>query len=94
MPHYKRGVANCKSVKVNFLFFYFYKFYGHYAASILKFQKTHPFMVLGQITGNSNVGHKLTEIMAKIWAAINLAQDPQWSIPMANLLPEAMTPTY
>ena len=62
MPHYKRGVANCKSVKV-----YFYKFYGPYAASILKFQKTNLFMV----------GHKLTEIMAKIWAAMKKVTTPE-----------------
>ena len=31
--------------------------------------------------------------MAKILLAINLAKDHQWSIPMASLLPQALTPT-
>ena len=28
--------------------------------------------------------------MTKIWAAINLAQDHKWSIPLASLLPQAL----
>ena len=32
--------------------------------------------------------------MTKILAAINLARDHKWSIPMASLLPQALTPTY
>ena len=51
-----------------------------------------PFIVLDHIYGRSNFGHKLcllallAKFMAKIWAAINMAQDHKWSIPMASLL--------
>ena len=34
----------------------------------------------------------MTEITAKICMAINLAQDHEWPIPMASLLPQALTP--
>ena len=56
-------------------------------------------MVLGQIYGYSNFGHNFCQLallaifMAKIWLAINLAQDHKWSIPLASLLPQALTPT-
>ena len=58
------------------------------------------FIVLDQIYGRSNFGHKfcllalLAKFMAKISAAIYLAQDHKWSIPMANLLQQGQTPTY
>ena len=59
-----------------------------------------PFTVQDHIYGRSNFGHRfcllalLTKFMVKIWAAINLAQDHKWSIPLASLLPQALTPTY
>ena len=56
--------------------------------------------ISGQIYGISFFGHNfwqrasLGKFMAKIWSVIKLAQDHKWSIPLANLLPQALTPTY
>ena len=47
-----------------------------------------------------NFGHNFCQLalmgkfMTKILAAINLSQDHKWSIPLASLLPQALTPAY